>query len=815
MKRTTILPPLVAASLLLVACSNDAPDAGSAPVSTSGEVSATTGVDSPERRDEPRRAARAALRRFDECDSFLDYVHTEGADRVGPYGFNDSGWYGGPMWRDAPMSTQAVSEDGAVEFAAPSPGALEAPTGEIDQTETNESAGGSFSTTNVQVEGVDEPDIVKTDGRRVLAVADGELHYVDIDGATGTKRGSISLTAGVGSNSILSGQEILVSGDRAFVITRSEFGWIDTSAPIDDVVADTAPTTPAEVGDGGDAEDVFAPDVIAPPIPIDTVPGVPFPFAPTTVVIEIDLSDPDRMVVANTLTLDGSYISARAISDTARIAVTSPAQDLGFVYPASPGGEDAAIEANRDLVRNTTIDDWMPNFEFVDAAGNVTPGDLVSCDRIHAPNEFAGFDMLSVVTLPMDQPLMAPVGTTSVMATGDTVYASQDRLYVSTNEWLPPTIDDQQRGVWEESYRTDIHRFSLPAGGGAEYEASGSVDGHLLNQFSMNDRDGTFFVATTKGAPWSSEGSESQIVAMEVNGDTLEQVGQVGGLGKGERIFSVRYVGDVAYVVTFRQTDPFYVVDLSSPTDMAVLGELKIPGYSSYLHPISETLVLGVGQDATDDGRQTGSKVSLFDVSDYSIPRELDVWTLPNSNSTAEFDHRAFLWWEDTSTAVLPLTTWQDGFSGAIVLNVTADGITEQGRITHIDETTEELGATDCDVFDGSGLTEANGDLFWIAQDSRLQLCGPEDQGGATGHYCDVVPVDELQYRIYLGEEGDSVFDLEGVDRFEWCWLNGGIDPQTQIQRTLVIDGTLWTMSNGRLQANDLTTLDRTAAIDL
>ena len=97
----------------------------------------------------------------------------------------------------------------------------------------------------------------------------------------------------------------------------------------------------------------------------------------------------------------------------------------------------------------------------------------------------------------------------------------------------------------------------------AVYEASGTVDGHLLNQFSMHDRHGTFFVATTTGTPWSGRQSESQIVALQPNGKVLEQIGQVGGLGKGERIFSVRYVDDTAYVVTFRQTDPFYVVDLS------------------------------------------------------------------------------------------------------------------------------------------------------------------------------------------------------------------------------------------------------------
>jgi Beta propeller domain len=829
MKRTKILPPLLAASLLFAACSNDSPDARTGPTGTDADDAATnttaTTLDETERRDDPRRSAKAALRQFDECGAFLDYVHTEGAERVGAYGFNDSGWYGGgPIPVDvAEASNRDFEAEGAPTAAVEeTDSAASAPTGGDDGTGQSTTGGGepdgSFSTTNVQVEGVDEPDIVKTDGQRVMAVTDGELHYVDVDGGSGTKRGSISLVDGL-DQKYGYGQEILVSGNRAFVIAQSDtggFGPVEQPA----VIEDEAPPATTRVSDDGDAEADFAVEPSVDPILIDPIPGGrPYVARPTTIVIEIDLTNPDQMTIVNTLTLDGRYISARAIGDTARIAVTTPAQDLGFLYPSSPNAEDAAIEANRDLVRNTTIEDWMPTYELVDAAGNVSPGDLVSCDRINAPEEFAGFDMLSVVTLPLGQSLTAPAQTTSVMATGDTVYASQDRLYVSTNAWLPPTLDDQQRGEWEDTYQTNIHRFSLPVGDGAVYEASGTVDGHLLNQFSMNDRDGTFFVATTTGAPWSSDGSESQIVSMQVNGDVLEQVGQVGGLGKGEQIFSVRYANDVAYVVTFRQTDPFYVVDLASPTNMAVLGELKIPGFSSYLHPISDTLVLGVGQDATADGGQTGSKVSLFDVSDRSNPREVDVWTLPTSSSTAEFDHRAFLWWAETSTAVLPLTSWSDQFSGAVVLNVTADGITEQGRVTHVDETNEQPGVTDCEVFDGSGLTEADGELFWITQDpsSRLQLCGPDDQGGATGYSCDVIPVDEIENWFSVGDDqgGTGALDLTGVDHLEWCWVDGGVDWQKQIQRTLVIDASVWSMSNGRLQANDLTTLERTAAVDL
>jgi hypothetical protein len=170
----------------------------------------------------------------------------------------------------------------------------------------------------------------------------------------------------------------------------------------------------------------------------------------------------------------------------------------------------------------------------------------------------------------------------------------------------------------------------------------------------------------------------------------MGQLGRVGGLGHGERIYAVRFIEDTGYVVTFRQVDPLYTIDLSQPGNPTVVGELKVAGYSAYLHPVGKDLLLGVGQDAGEDGRTTGTQVSLFDVSDPAKPTRVAQYAVGSqSSSSAEFDHHAFLYWPKTGLVVIPLQLydWDGGnvnqFVGALGLRVGSDSIEEIGRISH------------------------------------------------------------------------------------------------------------------------------------
>jgi uncharacterized secreted protein with C-terminal beta-propeller domain len=239
--------------------------------------------------------------------------------------------------------------------------------------------------------------------------------------------------------------------------------------------------------------------------------------------------------------------------------------------------------------------------------------------------------------------------------------------------------------------RTDIHRFDISKPDQTSFAASGSVAGFVLNQYSLSEFDGALRVASTEDPVWFdgavAQDSESYVSVLGEHGRSLDLLGRAEGLGRGERIYAVRFVGDKGYVVTVRQIDPLYTLDLATKSAPRVVGELQLAGYSAYLHPISDTLLLGIGQDASAAGRTQGAQLSLFDVSDPRRPvRKAQALLDPMSQSSAEFDPHAFLYWDPARLAVIPLTSYGaegQSFEGAVGFRIGAASIAEAGRITH------------------------------------------------------------------------------------------------------------------------------------
>ncbi len=284
----------------------------------------------------------------------------------------------------------------------------------------------------------------------------------------------------------------------------------------------------------------------------------------------------------------------------------------------------------------------------------------------------------------MRPPGVAPQAFTSTVGVGaaaktTTKTTTKKTTTKKTTTTVPRTIAAQQA-------KTAIHMFDLTPPDGATYRASGTVAGTLLNQFSMSEWQGNLRVATTTQRVDFGTQQASGIHVLQRAGRNLNEIGLLDGLGRTERIYAVRFVGDLGYVVTFRQTDPLYVVDLRNPKAPELVGELKIPGYSSYLQPIGPGRLLGIGQDATDGGRVQGTQLSLFDVSNPRNPVRLTAYRIGGS-SQAEYDHHAFLWWPATGDVIVPFSNYDPTRNvpenGVVVASVSDTGIKERGRIMH------------------------------------------------------------------------------------------------------------------------------------
>jgi len=564
---------------------------------------------------------RAHLVAFDSCRALVGYAHRSAAS-AGGVGVPVRA-LGAVSTLEAPVQKTTSAEVApTADAGAPAPAAAGGEAGTL-----------AFSGTNVQEAGIDEPDVVKTDGRHVFVAAGGKLRVIDVTGDAPRLVGTLQLDGGFA-------HQLLLRGTRALVLST-------VSAP---VAVDVGP-----VPQTGTAKAAIA----------------PMPGRSTTLLTEVDLTDPAAPKVARTMELAGDYVDARMTGGTARVVVSST--------PTPAGAVPLTGAPLRTFVPATTIRSRI--------SGRTFRRGVVPCDDVRRPDAFSGLGLLTVLTVDLDKGLY-DVDRDAVMAGAQTVYASDKSLYVASRRYVPGLGDTTDV---PQAMRTEIHRFDASAPGRTSYAGSGTVPGFVVGAYALSEQDGALRVASTDEPAWLPDGGQPApaqsfvtVLSTGAGGPApLTQVGQVGGLGAGQRIYGVRFAGTTGYVVTFRQVDPLYTLDLSDPKAPRVAGELEIPGYSAYLHPLGDGLLLGIGQEAGATGRTEGTQVSLFDVSDLAHPRRIQHVVYGSGRSDAEFDPHAFLWWAPTRTAVLPLST-QD-FTGAIGLRVTAGAIAEIGRAVHGD----------------------------------------------------------------------------------------------------------------------------------
>ena len=471
--------------------------------------------------------------------------------------------------------------------------------------------GVDYSTTNIQVEGVDEADIVKSDGKYIYVVSGNKVVIIDAYPAEGAR-----ILSEIETNE--SPIELFINEDKLVML-----GW--------------------------------------------------------TFIKVYDVSNRGDPFLTRDVSFDGQYFDSRMVGNHVYVIINSPAiYDNKIILPQISSNCITKTVPATEIYYFENTHDYSYGFTTIMA--------------INAQDD--GADVTSETFL---------IGLTQ------NIFVSSNNIYVTyTDYWIYPLMERSSETSDPETETTIVHKISI-SDGTIEYKSEGEVPGQVLNQFSMDEYQGYFRIATTTG--WMGQ---NNVYVLDGN---LDIVGRLEGLAPGERIYSARFIGSRAYLVTFKQVDPLFVIDLEDPTNPRVLGELKIPGYSDYLHPYDETHLIGVGKEAVDVGSfawYQGVKIALFDVSDPENPIEISKYIIGDrgTDSYTLQDHKAFLFSRQKSLLVLPILLAkidEEGYSeeippdaygeyvwqGAYVFDISLDdGLVLKGRITHFnnDEDINEWG---------------------------------------------------------------------------------------------------------------------------
>lgn len=521
--------------------------------------------------------------------------------------------------------------------------------GNVQYSMSKSAENSGFSTTNIQVEGVDEADIVKTDGDYIYAFAKNKLYIIDSKEAGNEKVISTTNFAGNGLFPI----EMFVNNDK-LLLFASTSGYYRQN--------DTLSRKPYFYGNGN------------------------------TTVLLYDISDRTNPVQEKKIEFSGSYLTSRLARNNAVFVINS--QPYGGYY-----GYEGQKQDSNNIIPLMVEDGVQKTLSESTDVGYLYPMPARS--------------FVTIASLNLDSKNFEKQ---TIAASAESVFASADNIYIASTAWLPPepVIKDNnfeshvRNFIYGDQKQTVINKFNFN-GGKINFVGQGIVPGYVLNQFSMDEFEGNFRVATTKARVSDYAGSSSN--NLYVLDSEMNTLGKLEDLAPGEKIYSARFMGPRAYMVTFKKVDPLFVIDLSDPKDPKVLGKLKIPGYSDYLHPIDENHIIGIGKDTIESGYGNfawyqGMKMAIFDVSVVSSPKEMHKIVIGDrgTDSYALHDHKAFLYDRQKNLLVLPIELHEiknkedyaaregsmprygeQTFQGAFVYKVTLEnGFEERGRITHI-----------------------------------------------------------------------------------------------------------------------------------
>lgn len=533
------------------------------------------------------------------------------------------------------------------------------------------SSSGDFSKTNVQVKGVDEGDVIKNDGQYIYTVRGNTVRIVK----AAPVENMVELSKLTFKDENFGPSELYLEGNKLVIIGYS---WIDT---------------PAMEG-------------------FNEI--MPYQYGSSrTKVYVVDITDRSNPKKIREISLEGDANSSRRIGDYLYV-VLNQAPYFSYGQPA-PFDQQYIVPRINDVVGGG------------EAASIGSP--MVNCNDIHY---FPGYEepqYLIVAGIPLNN-VNQKVETEVMLGASSNIYSSLKNLYVAAIDYgynygpaipLPAVLDSSMGDVVENKIqpvqeKTKIFKFALDKGK-VDFTGKGSVPGRILDQFSMDEYDDHFRIATTTGYSWDEDRpSGNHLYVLDNN---LKIVGKIENIAPGESIYSTRFVGDRGYMVTFQKVDPLFVIDLANHDNPKILGKLKIPGYSDYLHPYDRNHVIGFGKDAVDAGKDKdfawyqGMKVALFDISNVEEPKEKFSMVIGDRGTDSDllWDHKALLFDKDKKLLAFPIRVAElteeqkkdnEGnaygstvFDGAYVYTIDLNkGFELRGKITHYD---------DPDVFKKSG----------------------------------------------------------------------------------------------------------------
>ncbi|WAM36259.1 beta-propeller domain-containing protein [Caldicellulosiruptor acetigenus] len=503
-----------------------------------------------------------------------------------------------------------------------------------------------YSKTNVQVEGVDEADRVKTDGEYIYVINETARKLTIVKAYPPQK---MHLMSSIKLEEDFYPKEFYVDSRYLVVIGESKEVYKQIPYKEDDL----------------DSKKISS-RIIAYP---------PYYTTKETVCFIYDISDKANPKNIRKITLDGRYLTSRKIEGSIHIVSLK-----SFPY--------YFIDS-----KNLSAQDFMPSYSDTSMKGAQKV--YIDFNNIRYVPDFTDFSYTLVGSFNLDSDT-SPVSVECILGAGDIVYCSKENLYICAQSYkkviLPAKTLESLRPRYCYKPKTIVYKFALTKGR-AEVLCAGFVEGKVLNQFSMDEYDGYLRIATTVESHYSWEGDFQEYNAVYVLDKNLKIVGKLDKFAKGESIYSARFIGNRLYLVTFKALDPFFVISLENPQKPEILGYLKIPGYSTYLHPYDQNHIIGFGKDAEDLNEEyaipLGLKIAMFNVEDVENPKELFKVIIGDRGTNSELlnNHKALLFDKNKNIFAFPVVIYEkDGniFRGACVYSIDMKkGFILKGKITH------------------------------------------------------------------------------------------------------------------------------------